>query len=58
MSSIAQNTPPKVSNNKTQREKVTLYDPLYLLSTKKLVNSKRENTHESKMFKNIIKEIF
>ena len=50
----------EVSNNKTQRVKVTQYDPLYLLSTKKKqVDSKRENTDESNMFKeNIIKEMF
>ena len=49
----------EVSNNKTQRVKVIQYDPLYLLSTKKQVDSKRENTDESNMIKeNLIKEIF
>ena len=39
--------------------KVTQYDPLYLISSKKQVDSKRENTGESNMFKEIIiKEIF
>ena len=48
----------EVSINKTQREKVTQYDPLYILSTKK-VDSKRENMYEFNMFKeNIIKEMF
>ena len=41
----------EVSNNKTQRVKVTQYDHLYLLSTKKQVDSKRENRDESNMFK-------
>ena len=40
----------EASSNKTQRVKVTQYDPLYLLSTKKQVDSKRENTDESNMF--------
>ena len=47
----------EASNKKTQRVKVTQYGPLYLLllSTKKQVDSNRENTDESKMFKeNII----
>ena len=50
----------EVSNNKTQRVKVTQTDPFYLLSTKKKqVDSKRENMDESNMFKeNIIKEMF
>ena len=49
----------EVSKNKTQRVKVTQYDPLYLLSTKKQVDSKRENMDESNMFtENIIKEMF
>ena len=49
----------EVSNNKTQRVKVTQYDPLYLLSTQNQVDSKRENMDESNMFKeNIIKEVF
>ena len=49
----------EVSNNKTQRLKVNQYDPLYLLSTKNQVDSKRENMDESNMFKeNIIKERF
>ena len=49
----------EVSNNKTQRVTVTQYDPLYLLSTKNQVDSKRENLDQSKMFKaNIIKEMF
>ena len=48
----------EVSNNKTQRVKVTQYAPLYLLSTKKQVDSKRENKDESNMFKeNIINEM-
>ena len=39
--------------------KIFWYDPLYLLSTKKHVDSKRENTDEANMFKeNIIKEMF
>ena len=49
----------EVSNNKTQRLKVNQYDPLYLLSIKNQVDSKRENMDESNMFKeNIIKEMF
>ena len=49
----------EVSNNKTQRLKVHQYDPLYLLSIKNQVDSKRENMDESNMFKeNIIKEMF
>ena len=49
----------EVSNNKTQRVTVTQYDPLYLLSTKNQVDSKRENTDEYNMFKeNIFKEMF
>ena len=49
----------EASCNKTQRVKVTQYDPLYQLSTKKQVDSKRENMDESNMFKeNIIKEMF
>ena len=49
----------EVSDNKSQRVKVTQYDPLYLLSTKKQVDSKRENMDESNMFtENIIKEMF
>ena len=48
----------EVSNNKTQRLRVNQYDPLYLLSIKNQVDSKRENMDESNMFKeNIIKEI-
>ena len=34
----------EASSNKTQRVKVTQYDPLYQHSTKKQVDSKRENT--------------
>ena len=46
----------EVSDNKTHRVKVNQNDPLYLLST---VDSNRENTDESNMFKeNIIKEMF
>ena len=49
----------EASSNKTQGLKVTQYDPLYQLSTKKQVDSKRENMDESNMFKeNIIKEMF
>ena len=49
----------EVSDNKSQRVKVTQYDPLYLLSTKKQVDSKRENMDESNMFtEKIIKEMF
>ena len=50
----------EVCQNKTQRVKVTQYDPLYQLSTeKKQVDGMRENTDESNMFKeNIIKEMF
>ena len=48
----------EVSNNKTQRVKVTQYDTLYLLSTKKQVDSKRENTDESNMFKENISKKF
>ena len=49
----------EVSNNKTQRVKVAQYDPPYLLSTNKQVDSKRENTDETNMFKeNIIKKMF
>ena len=49
----------EVSNNKTQRVKVIQYDPLYLLSTKKQVDRKRENIIESNIFKkNILKEMF
>ena len=49
----------EVSDNKSQRVKVTQYDPLYLLSTKKQVDSKRENMDESNMFtESIIKEMF
>ena len=46
----------EVSINKTQRVKLTQYDPLYLLSIKKnQVDSKRENTDESNKFQeNII----
>jgi len=51
--------PQEVSNNKTQRLKVNQYDPLYLLSIKNQVDSKRENMDEYNMFKeNIIKEMF
>ena len=46
----------EVFNDKTLRLKVTQTDPLYLLSTKKQVDSKRENMDESIIFKeNIIK---
>ena len=49
----------EVSNNKTQRVKVTQFDPLYLVSTKKQVDRERENKDEANMFKeNIIKEMF
>ena len=49
----------KIIKPKGQRIKVTQYNPLYLLSTKKQVDSKRENMDESNMFKeNIIKKIF
>ena len=49
----------EASSNKTHRVKVTQYDTLYQLSTKKQVDSKRENMDESNMFKeNIIKEMF
>ena len=50
----------EVCKNKTQRVKVTQYEPLYQLSTeKKQVDSKRENMDESNIFKkNIIKEMF
>ena len=49
----------EVSNNKTQRVKVTQTDPFYPLSTKKQLDSKRENIDESYMFKeNIIKDMF
>ena len=49
----------EVSKTKTQRVKVTQYDLLYLLSTKKQADSKRESRDESNMFKeNIAKEMF
>ena len=49
----------EIYNDKTQRVNLTLYDPLYLLSTKKQVDSKRKNTDVSNMFnENIIKEMF
>ena len=35
----------EVSSNKTQRVKVTQYEPLYLLSTKKQVDSERKDTN-------------
>ena len=44
---------------KTQRVKLTQYDPLYLLSTKKQLDSNRDNSDKSNMFKEkIIKEMF
>ena len=49
----------EASNKKTQKVKATQCDPLYLLSTKNQVDSKRENMDESNMFKeNIIKVMF
>ena len=41
----------EVSNDKTQRVNVTQYDPLYLLSAKKQVDSKRKAMGQSTMFK-------
>ena len=43
----------EVSNNKTQRVKVTQYDPLYLLGTKKnrWTARGRTQTDESNMFR-------
>ena len=46
------------SSNITQRVKVTQYDPLYQLSTKKHVESKRENTDEFNMIKENIVMFF
>ena len=49
----------EASNKKTQRVKNTQYNPLYLLSKKTQVDSKRVNVDESNMFKeNIIKKCF
>ena len=49
----------KKGSHKTQRVYVTQTVPYYLLSTKKLVDSKRENMDDFNMFKeNIIKEMF
>ena len=48
----------EASNEITQPVKVTQYDTLYLHSRKQ-VDSERENTDESNMFKeNIINEMF
>ena len=49
----------EVSNNKTQRVKVTQYNPLPAQHKKKQEDSKRETMDVSNIFnENILKEIF